>query len=157
MNYDQIKEAQRRYGELQKRKPIIDHKAFEYFLDGYEACLEANGIGEDIGRYRIGDVGEGNTDEGWTRARICAIADRKNGFTIITKPEDFRPIPAWKPQDGEAVIFTVSKPGFMDPDYTMAGVYNDGYVVSGIRKYEASYLTIKPFDSSKIGIPSGEL
>lgn len=114
------------------------------------------------GYFKIGEAGQGKTDEGWTRAHVCAIADLKNGFTIITKPEDFRPIPAWKPKADEAV-FALDDKGRVH----VAAIRNidenatDGYVY-GVLCQDGDYSlwrlrNLKPFDASKIGKPWSEI
>jgi len=70
-----------------------------------------------------------------------------------------RPIPAWKPQDGEAVFFQCDTVGHVGR--VIENIVNDGFYY-GLRASDGEYLTrsiagVKPFDASKIGKPWSEI
>ena len=77
-------------------------------MEVWQACLEANGIGEDVGddrRFRIGEAIEFLLDnqEGWKRGHVGIIRPG------MAEPNfnDYRRIPAFVPKDGEAVLTLV--------------------------------------------------
>lgn len=137
--------------------------------DGYakcwQACLEANGIGEDVKGNPYRDKVDAPAfmptidwaSHPWaTEVRIayCSESMRPDriGDRIMTIK---RPVPAWKPKDGEAVLFC-------DDDNhgrAMAGfirngiLYARGLMCADWEKREK----VKPFDASKIGKPWSEI
>ena len=142
------------------------------------ACLEANGIGEDV---------KGKDDEAaapqWVidmmrtgkpvRCRVWDEDEKGGGESLVdgyclcsgggeyryedtmgTPWKHAEPIPAWKPKDGESVLFC-------DDDNhgrAMAGfirngiLYARGLMCADWEKREK----VKPFDASKIGKPWSE-
>lgn len=74
------------------------------------------------------------------------------------KFKDKRPIPAWKPQDGEAV-FVRQRDHVGAPWEIAYGTFSDGKVYFGRHCMSAGLLCLKPFDGdySKIGKPWSEI
>lgn len=143
----------------------------------WEACLEANGIGEDYsnppnkpcghesdkpcdcelnreepripdGYFKIGEKIECKT----------RIHDWQEGVVVATckslqteLPEHVRRIPAWVPKDGEAVLYHHPK------GISVAGVYSDGRVYYDETYGAASKEDMRPFNASKIGKPWSEI
>lgn len=125
------------------------------FEQGYKYALEANGIGEDPripeGYFKPGERVECRTDvSDWEDGIIIARAR-----TVITEvPSHVRRIPAWKPKDGEAVLFRmrhdISGPGVASSDTEVWDFTVERWPVK--MKCE-----MKPFDASKIGKPWSEI
>jgi hypothetical protein len=115
----------------------------------WQACLEANEIGEiPDGYFRIGEEVECRGAGGlWYSGKVGVVIGKTQ--VAVAENTQVRRKPAWKPQDGEAVLFC-------DDDNNgraMAGfirngiLYARGLMCADWEKREK----VKPFDASKIG------
>lgn len=125
----------------------------EYHRKVWEACLEANGIGEeptDDKRYRIGEAIEYLLDnqEGWKRGHVGIIPP---GIAEANF-NDYRRIPAWNPKYGEAVLFYTR-----DPGCTLVGVYARGAIHAKDTSWPLEDCHYSPFDVDGHGKPWGEI
>ena len=137
------------------------------------ACLEANGIGEDVKgkddeaaapQWVIDMIRTGNPVrcKVWNGPEYTGDTTFIDGYRIgaqypflgVQRWQYAEPIPAWKPKDGESVLFC-------DDDNhgrAMAGfirngiLYARGLMCADWEKREK----VKPFDASKIGKPWSE-
>lgn len=140
----------------------------------WQACLEANGIVEKpripkwsssapewvIDMMRTGnpvrckvwdDISPGSeTDVYVTGYDIKAVKPYCDEFE--TTWQHAEPIPAWKPKDGEQVIF--AKP---EDDTVLLGVYYKGEIHCGDLYYTADGMRYAELDIAKLGKPWSEI
>jgi hypothetical protein len=120
----------------------------------WQACLEANGIGEPPdcaniaipeGFFRIGEeVDARGTGNLWYSGKVGVLLE-KGGF--YSSNIEVRLKPAWKPKDGEAVLTRVM-------DRAEVGYVSKGFLyVRGNRMPIEQVEDFVPFDDDKIGKP----
>ena len=130
----------------------------------WRACLEANGIGEDVKgkddgsaapQWVIDMIRTGKPvwcrvwdDEYEGEVRVIqgyildAVYSYQDEFCVQWKYAE--PIPAWKPKDGEAVLTRVM-------DHAEAGYVKGGYLYVRSHRIPMEEAECKPFDESRLG------
>lgn len=151
----------REFNDEQEKNDGTLHSVFNCVRrNAWQACLEANGIGEEPSSIEPTVIEVGGyfkidwNSRPWASEVRVAYAKKdtppdKICDLIVTIP---RPVPVWAPQDGEAVLFE-------DDGRAMAGfikngiLYARGFMCSDWKKNKR----VAIFDASKIGKPWSEI
>lgn len=154
------KEQEAKFREFNDEQEKYDgtlHAAFNCVRrNAWQACLEANGIGEDPripdGYFKPGEDIEVQGDSGlWHKASIGIVYGRLE--KSAAENANLRRIPEWNPRDDEVVFLKYA----IDTDIAVIGrvTGSDGHFFKTIDQNGQTdgypIERIKPFDSSAIG------
>lgn len=145
-------------------KMVVPDYLWPEFKAGYEACLEANGIGEETKDKVELILAETLEAFAYSVTRFSHVFNESMKKGIERANEESR-IPAWVPKDGEAVLFELFGPHSHDDTMVfvdtvgMAGVWSNGMVYYAGKSFNPieMHISIKPFDASAIGKPWSEI